>query len=623
MLWAAWLGLLTFMWGRASIGLDVDELGLEHVQRARAAGFLTGIYHALHEGWSARRQARLFFSLLDPRDKLPPALDVERSGLGEQHVVDFLDEWARLGGPAIVIYTSAPAWHAIVGRGLRLWARRLLLWVAGYPFDPDGPVHLRSTPPNDRWPAVPDPWAGKHSGEGRPDWDWWQHTGNGRLPGYGKALDLNVFWGPLGELRALFDPALEVSLVIARCKVGPQLDLEGHPDATAWLVRGRPALAVGINIGPPGEISGQSVIWGARNFEDTFQPKNPQAGGYSPDPVEAARQWARTWWHEWLTINRWIQYPFGPNEPVVDDDVAAMQYLDRFHAELIRIGVEEYGRRPVVGHFAVGTPHYWLWQHYTETLGAIARYGVFHARHSYGESGEHQADYALRHRKDAQIFAALGFPRVPTLITECGWENLPEVGQRAFNVEPRRSDEAYAAHLAWLNDELMKDDYVFGASVFVYSPGWGDHRLNASRVGQLCASQFERQLELRLALPQGGEMPMQYLLTVADSLSSGEIRERLEPVNVFDLRVVVPIGTTPEPPKWWETMVPPYQLKATGAVIPFYNADGTPRITAPTSRAITGNWDVWERRANLLRVTDFRDPARPDWWVRAEAVQPK
>jgi hypothetical protein len=82
-------------------------------------------------------------------------------------------------------------------------------------------------------------------------------------------------------------------------------------------------------------------------------------------------------------------------------------------------------------------------------------------------------------------------------------------------------------------------------------------------------------------------------------------------------------------PKWWTTKVPPYKLAATGKVIPLYNADATRRSVAPIERTMPGAgslpgtwWNVSERKGDLLRVTDFRDAARADWWVRAETVSP-
>lgn len=78
----------------------------------------------------------------------------------------------------------------------------------------------------------------------------------------------------------------------------------------------------------------------------------------------------------------------------------------------------------------------------------------------------------------------------------------------------------------------------------------------------------------------------------------------------------------PEALQWWARLTPPYKLAATGRVVPFYNADGTPRTVAPTARAATGQWDVFAVNGSLLRVTDFRDSTKSDWWVRAQDVQP-
>lgn len=234
MRWLAWRGLgLCFAWARLSIGISRDTQGHLHVALLRAAGWLFGGYHVLHEGSSPRAQARFFLQVLEELmppwtpagspgqadGHLPAMLDVERPKLAEWHVVEFLDEWARITTREIAIYTSAKSWHEIVGRGLKLWARRLKLWVAHYPYDrsdydADGnwqgqlmdpaSVARRSNPPPVDWQAwVPDPWAIATSSSPAPGWDWLQHTGHGRLDGYSKDLDLNVFKGTEAELRAL------------------------------------------------------------------------------------------------------------------------------------------------------------------------------------------------------------------------------------------------------------------------------------------------------------------------------------------------------------------------------------------------------------------------------------
>lgn len=197
-----WRLPLAFMWGRVSIGSITDGVGQIHILEAQAANYITGAYHALHEdGGDFRKQTRQFFGLIPKGCRLPPMADVERPALTAQNVVDFCDEWRTLTDTPLGIYTSANTWHQIMGTSVIAWARKLPLWNAGYPFDPTGPIDKRNNPPAGSEALVANTWKGKHAGEGRPDWDFWQHTGQGSLPGYSGDLDRDVFWGTEQQLR--------------------------------------------------------------------------------------------------------------------------------------------------------------------------------------------------------------------------------------------------------------------------------------------------------------------------------------------------------------------------------------------------------------------------------------
>jgi lysozyme len=221
MCWLAWKALgFCFAWVRLSIGLQRDAQAQGHTALLRAAGYLFGPYHALHEGANPREQARFFLDLIEalmPDGQLPAMLDVERLGLREWHVTEFLHEWGRITTREIGIYTSANTWHRIVGRGMRLWARKLKVWLAGYPhdrsdYDTQGnwqgqlmdpaSVARRSNPPADGWALIPDPWLPLPGHDPVFPRGVWQHTGHGRLDGYAKDLDINVFDGTEADLRA-------------------------------------------------------------------------------------------------------------------------------------------------------------------------------------------------------------------------------------------------------------------------------------------------------------------------------------------------------------------------------------------------------------------------------------
>lgn len=208
-----WRGVpgLSFAFYRAGIGTLPDTQATAHGDALRAADYLTGAYWALHEAVSLKEQAARFLAALHPDDCLPPALDVERAALTRAMVLAYLDEWKRLAGPPLTLYTSKQSWEGIMGTAplpADLRGMFTLGWFAAYPFDVGAGVPVpmdaasvarRSTPPVDRTPPVPAGWA----------WDIYQHSGQGSLPGYDRLIDLNVYNGTQAQLRARFDAPRE------------------------------------------------------------------------------------------------------------------------------------------------------------------------------------------------------------------------------------------------------------------------------------------------------------------------------------------------------------------------------------------------------------------------------
>lgn len=200
-----WRGL-GFCYGfyELAIGLRRIQYAAEHRAGMRAAGYLTGPYQALHESYNPVEQCRLLLDLRGPDDELPNMLDVERAWLSEPLLRAFCDYYDAHSDRELVIYTGYPSWGRIVPPEARPRYARYSLMIAAYPFDapagmaqPMDPasVALRSTPPADRRPTLPAPW--------KQAWAW-QHTGHGRLPGYGNDLDLQVHSLTEAELRAKY-----------------------------------------------------------------------------------------------------------------------------------------------------------------------------------------------------------------------------------------------------------------------------------------------------------------------------------------------------------------------------------------------------------------------------------
>lgn len=284
--------------------------------------------------------------------------------------------------------------------------------------------------------------------------------------------------------------------MLAKTKIGPQLNITGNQDATKWLLRGQPSMAVGIHSGPPGEIANQPIHWVYRVYEDDLQPSNPSAGGYSILPNIAAQQWVDRHLHAFIRANS-VRYITILNEPVVHEP-EVMTWLALFLATAVRIVRQVYGVTPVVGNWSVGSPDYSLWVQYVPVLQAVTQYGGILGRHSYGPIDPH---YALRHRTDNAIFGDLGFPNLPVMLTEAGWENLPEVGFRAWATDPQRTNEEYVQYLLTLDHELRQDAYCLGASIFTYGLSWSQHNLNDSGVGDLFGAKVEGRTPFDVSVP--------------------------------------------------------------------------------------------------------------------------
>lgn len=132
----------------------------------------------------------------------------------------------------------------------------------------------------------------------------------------------------------------------------------------------------------------------------------------------------------------------------------------------------------------------------------------------------------------------------------------------------------------------------------------------------------------------GGAMT-QYIITVSDTLSTGDIRDRLGAVNVLDLRLIVPIQD-PTPPPYYTTwpmgvLEPTRTLAAPGRVVDFFKRDGQPFVPYPLRDAAGNPRPItWPMQASehvvvggvhLLRVLD-REGTDNDWYVRAADVTP-
>lgn len=160
---------------------------IDFVQHDRAVGS----YHYARPSSStedARRQARLYMSVTGVASGVKtfdPVLDIEQSdGTStedlQKWVEAFVDEIKEKSGRDTIIYTYPSFWRNEMGNTNMF--NNLPLWIASYNGD---------TSPGD----LPGEWN---------KWLFWQYTSEGRVDGYEKEIDLNIFNGGKDALDKMY-----------------------------------------------------------------------------------------------------------------------------------------------------------------------------------------------------------------------------------------------------------------------------------------------------------------------------------------------------------------------------------------------------------------------------------
>jgi len=144
---------------------------------AKAAGKLTGLYHFVSAGNSVEDEVANFLATAASYTDFIPVLDFEPADRSRTDwAAAWLDQVQAALGVRPWIYmdqsTSLREWPGVKGR--------TPLWLARYPARPST---VLGQLPDDSWTA--------------PGWDVvaWQYTADGRVPGWGGILDLNVYYG--------------------------------------------------------------------------------------------------------------------------------------------------------------------------------------------------------------------------------------------------------------------------------------------------------------------------------------------------------------------------------------------------------------------------------------------
>lgn len=313
----------------------------------------------------------------------------------------------------------------------------------------------------------------------------------------------------------------------------------------------------------------------------------------------------------------------GPNEPIFTDG-ERMRWYGAFLYEFARL-VAARGRRAVIGNWAVGWPladpgtrQVPLWWHYQHALRAVRDHGALLGRHGYGPLDDF---YALRHRLDNEHFAALGFPDLPVVITECGCDDAG--GYRPWREYYGSAADYWREWCQPFADKLAADRYVIGAALFTLGTGSAD----AWRAFDVAGTEIPEWAADLCRAPEQEHEPMPIVvIDTPDPVLRGQVLDHIIALQAdADRRgQVYPYGPpAPAPPAapWWETLPLPGKALSIAGVTRRFRA---PDLTAIQIDAVpdTRKMDVWERQGEWLRVYPPLGVAAAQQWVLAGECQP-
>lgn len=181
--------------------------------------------------------------------------------------------------------------------------------------------------------------------------------------------------------------------------------------------------------------------------------------------------------------NTGVDYWEGHNEPVFEADWK-MELYGQFEAERVR-QMSARGFRCAVGNFSAGNPPFEQWQAFLPALQAVKQYGGALALHEYSaptmdygyDPITDDGSLTLRYRRVYRRYIPADL-HAPIVITEAGidglvsadrvgsgWQDYVEYWQRlSLGID---AFWAYLNQLQWYDEEMQKDDFVIGATIFV------------------------------------------------------------------------------------------------------------------------------------------------------------
>ena len=174
---------LGFVFIKATEGIvNTDPQFKRNWKKSKQAGMVRGAYHFFLATKDGREQAENFISAVDLEEgDLPPVVDIEQTyGVSMTVLKKELKEWLSVieyyYGVKPIIYTNVDFYSRCLGKEFNSYP----LWAAHY-FQYDTPRINRQ-------------------------WDFWQHSEEGRVNGILSKVDFNVFNGDSLQFRNILIP---------------------------------------------------------------------------------------------------------------------------------------------------------------------------------------------------------------------------------------------------------------------------------------------------------------------------------------------------------------------------------------------------------------------------------
>jgi len=260
------------------------------------------------------------------------------------------------------------------------------------------------------------------------------------------------------------------------------------------------------------DVPGGVLVIG-RKCQDDYDAQHQMSTGKTPR--EAAEQFVRDQ-KTTYQANSVIEYWEGHNEPVWNTE-EEMGWYAHFEVERMRM-MTDMGLKCVIGNFATGSPALALWPAFLPALRAAKEHQAILGLHEYScpwmwwMTGKHQMDpeedqgdegwTTLRYRKIyRQYLIPNGLGDVPLAITECGidplvnpkppgapsgtWRHLGRFW--ADHEDEHNKADYYFRQLVWYDEEMQKDDYVVGATIFTwgsFGKPWSDFDIAGTDVAK-------------------------------------------------------------------------------------------------------------------------------------------